>query len=297
VEEFSGLDVGYRRDGGLEVVFHGEDAEKLYASVARQEKLGWRAETIEPEQARQMQPGLSEQIEAAAWRQDESSLDARVFTKAALKAAENKGVKIFAGNGARSLWKEGGRCKGLLLEQGSVEAKWTVIAAGCFSARIEGVAPYAPVFPAKGQMLALRCEGVEIRHSLWLSHTYLVPRNDGRIVAGATIEHIGFDRNVTADGRQSILQAATRLVPKLAEAKVLDSWAGLRPDSPDHLPILGPTDLHGLLIATGHFRNGILLAPITAKLIREWICDRKVGLDWEKISPMRFLEAAQGKSV
>jgi glycine oxidase len=297
VEEFSGMDVGYRKDGGIEVAFDRGAAGQLRASVALQQKLGWKAQTIEPDHARRMQPGLSEEVEGAAWREDETSLDARVFTKAALRAAERKGVQILAGNGARALWKEGGRCKGLLLDQGSVEAKWTVIAAGCFSARIDGVAPYAPVFPAKGQMLALKCEDVEIRQSLWLGHTYLVPRNDGRIIAGATIEHIGFDREVTADGRQIILQAAIRLVPKLEKARVLDSWAGLRPDSPDHLPILGPTDLDGLLIATGHFRNGILLAPITAKLIQEWICNKKVSMDWERISPMRFLETAQGKSV
>jgi glycine oxidase len=206
-------------------------------------------------------------------------------------------VKVFASNGAKGLWKERGRCKGLVLEKERVEAKWTVIAAGCFSAKIEGAAPYAPVFPAKGQMAALRCEAVKIRRVLWLEHTYLVPRNDGRIIAGSTIERTGFDHDVTAGGLKRILNEATKLAPGLEKARIEETWAGLRPDSPDHLPIIGPTDIEGLLIATGHFRSGILLAPITARLIREWVSTQKVSVDWERLSPMRFLEVTRGQSV
>jgi glycine oxidase len=204
-------------------------------------------------------------------------------------------VQIFAANGAEALWNENSCCKGLILENGRVEAKWTIIAAGCFSARIDGVAPYAPVFPAKGQMIALRCESVRIQRVLWLEHTYLVPRNDGRIIAGSTIERTGFDHDVTAAGMMKILNEATKLAPGLEKAKIEETWAGLRPDSPDHLPILGPTDIAGLLVATGHFRSGILLAPITAVLMREWICSRKVSVDWERFSPMRFLAAPKGQ--
>jgi glycine oxidase len=223
------------------------------------------------------------------WREDEASLDARAFTEAALKAAERRGVQIFAGNGAQALWKDGGRCKGLMLKRGHVEAKWTVIAAGCFSARIEGVARYAPVTPAKGQMMALCCEHGEIQHALWMGHTYLVPRNDGRIIAGATVERAGFDYNVTAGGMRTILNAATRMVPGLDKARIVETWSGLRPDSPDHLPIIGPTDLEGLLIATGHYRSGILLAPITGRMIREWVTEQRVSVDCaERVSPMRF---------
>ncbi len=297
VEGLSGRTVGYRKDGALEVLVDGNVEEELSTVIALQHGVGLKAQALSAERARQMEPALTEEMEAAIFREDEASLDTRAFTDATLEAAQRKGVQIFAGNGAKALWKTGGKCKGLLLENGQAEAKWTVIAAGCFSARIEGVAPYAPVFPAKGQMMALRCESVEIHHILWLGHTYLVPRNDGRIIAGSTIERTGFDRDVTAGGLKKILNEATKLAPGLEKARIEETWAGLRPDSPDHLPIIGPTDVDGLLIATGHFRSGVLLAPVTARLIREWVDEQKVTVDWERLSPMRFLEAPRGQTA
>jgi glycine oxidase len=106
-----------------------------------------------------------------------------------------------------------------------------------------------------------------------------------------TVEYVGFEKNLTAWGMEEILSSAIELAPGLAGARIEETWAGLRPDSPDHLPILGPTDVDGLLIATGHFRSGILLAPITGQLIREWITLQRVSADWERFSPMRFAEA------
>jgi glycine oxidase len=259
--------------------------------------VGLKARALSAEQARQMEPALTEDMQAAIFREDEASLDTRVLTEATLKAAAKKGVQIFAGNGAKAVWTAGGRCRGLILENGQAEAKWTVIAAGCFSARIEGVAPYAPVFPAKGQMISLRCEAVEIKRILWLEHKYLVPRNDGRIIAGSTIERTGFDHDVTAGGVQLILREVMKMVPGLEQARIEETWAGLRPDSPDHLPIIGPTDVEELLIATGHFRSGILLAPVTARLIREWVLTQNVSVNWERVSPMRFLEATRTQSA
>jgi glycine oxidase len=294
VEALSGIRAGYRKSGALDVLLGGAVEEELSTVIALQHGVGLKAQALTGEQARKMEPALTEGIEAAIFREDEASLDTRALTEGTLKAAERKGVRIFAKNGAKALRKDGKRCRGLLLENGEVEAKWTVIAAGCFSARIEGAAPYAPVFPAKGQMLALRCESVEIQRILWLEHKYLVPRSDGRMIAGSTIEHTGFDHELTAGGVQLILSEVMKMVPELEQARIEEMWAGLRPDSPDHLPIIGPTDLDGLLIATGHFRSGILLAPVTARMIREWVCTQKVSVDWERVSPMRFLEAAQG---
>lgn len=140
-------------------------------------------------------------------------------------------------------------------------------------------------------MVALRADEVEIQRVLWSDKIYLVPRNDGRILAGATVEHVGFDKRTTAGGIQKILSAAIELAPELANARIEETWAGLRPDSPDHLPILGPTDVDGLLMATGHFRSGILLTPITARLIREWITEQRVSVDWSRFSPLRFRSA------
>ncbi len=177
-----------------------------------------------------------------------------------------------------------------MLKNEKVSAAWTIIAAGSFSANIAGVHTYAPVRPAKGQMISLRAGQTKIERVLWSDKIYLVPRNDGRILAGATVEYVGFDKNVTAGGVEKILNGALELAPDLANARVEETWAGLRPDSPDHLPILGPTDIDGLLIATGHFRSGILLTPITAQLIREWITQQSVSTDWDRFSPLRFVE-------
>jgi glycine oxidase len=295
VEEASGQNVEYRPDGAMEVFWEGDVREEISTLLAVYHGVGLRAEALTGERAKELEPGLMEEVQGGVLRPDESSLDNRALTQATLEAAKRKGVEIFAGNGATGIWKEGRRCKGLQLTSGNVEAKWTIIAAGCFSAKIAGAAPYAPVSPAKGQMAVLRCEAVNIQHVLWSENIYLVPRNDGRILAGSTVERIGFDRDVTAGGMKKIMNGAIELVPGLAKARIEETWAGLRPDSPDHLPILGPTDVEGLLLATGHFRSGILLAPLTAQLMREWITTQKVSADWERFSPMRFLEAqAQG---
>lgn len=281
VEELAEASVGYRNGGALDVIIDGDAQAELSTVIALQHGVGLKAEALSAERAREMEPALTEDMQAAIFRQDEASVDTRALTSATLKAAERKGVQIFTRNGAKALARSGPRCDGLVLEYGQVAAKWTVIAAGCFSASIDGVAPYAPVFPAKGQMMALRCESLEIQHVLWLEHTYLVPRNDGRIIAGSTIERTGFDHDVTAGGLKKILNEATKLVPGLDKARIEETWAGLRPDSPDHSPIVGPTDLDGLLIATGHFRSGILLAPITARMIREWVTTQKVSVNWD----------------
>src|SRR5258708_39314349 len=117
---------------------------------------------------------------------------------------------------------------------------------------IEGIAPSAPARPAKGQMAALRTDDLKMERVLWSEKIYLVPRNDGRILAGATVEYAGFDKKVTACALDKLLSSAIALTPELAHARVEDTWAGLRPDSPDHLPILSPTAIHGVLSATGH---------------------------------------------
>jgi glycine oxidase len=295
VEELSGKDVGYLKSGALDILLEGNAQEELSTIIALQHGVGLRAEALSAERARQMVPTLTEKMQAAIFRPDDASLDPRILTEAMLEAAQTKGAKVFAGNGAKALKKRGGHCGGLILERGEVEARWTIIAAGCFSAGIEGAEPYAPVFPAKGQMVALRCDSLAIKRMLWTGHKYLVPRKDGRMLAGSTVERTGFDRAVTAGAIQSILSEVIKIVPELEIARIVETWTGLRPDSPDHLPIIGPTDVDGLVIATGHFRSGVLLAPITARMIREWVTTQRVSVDWERVSPMRFLEAKARK--
>jgi len=291
VEEISGKSTGFRPKGTLEAIFSRDTKAELSTIIALHHGMGLKAEPLRAEDARELEPALSEEVEAAVLRPEEASVDNRALTAAILAAAQRSGAEIFAGNGARGVWREGNRCAGLMLQDEKVQAKCTIVAAGCFSAAIEGIAPFAPVRPAKGQMVALRADDLQVERVLWSEKVYLVPRNDGRIVAGATVEYAGFDKRTTAGGIEKILSAAIELAPDLANARIEETWAGLRPDSPDHLPILGPTDVEGLLMATGHFRSGILLTPITARLVREWITEQRVSVDWDRFSPLRFQAA------
>jgi glycine oxidase len=291
VEEISGKQVGFRPKGTVEALFSRDAARELSTHVALHHGWGLRAEALSAEDARELEPALSPELEAAVLRPDEASIDNRALTQAVLDAARKSGVEIFPHREVRGVWREKQRCAGLLLENEKVSANWTIIAAGSFSASIAGVDAYAPVRPAKGQMASLRAERLKIERVLWSDKIYLVPRNDGRILAGASLEYVGFDRKVTAGALATVLSGAIELAPDLAHARVEETWAGLRPDSPDHLPILGPADIDGLLIATGHFRSGILLTPITARLIREWVTEQRVSLDCERFSPLRFVEA------
>jgi len=294
VEEISGLSTGYRRKGTLEAIFSRDAKEELSTIIALHHGLGLKAEPLRAEDARELEPALSDEVEAAVLRPEEASVDNRLLTAAVFEAAQRSGAEIFPASRVKGIWREGAHCRGLLFENEKVEAKWTVIAAGCFSAAIEGISQYAPVKPAKGQMIALRADDLEIERVLWSEKIYVVPRNDGRILAGATVEYVGFDKRVTAGGLEKVLAGALELAPRLKDARIEENWAGLRPDSADHLPILGQTDLEGLLMATGHFRSGILLTPVTARLVREWITEQKVSVDWERFSSLRFQSAAAG---
>jgi glycine oxidase len=293
VEEASGRCAGYRPKGTLQALFSRDAREELSTVIALHHGLGLQAEPLSAEDARALEPALGENLEAGVLRPEEASVDNRALTQAVLEAARRSGVQFFSAGGAEAIWREGGRCLGLHLKNEKIEAPWTVIAAGCFSANIRGAAVYAPVRPAKGQMVALRADHLKIERVLWSEKIYLVPRNDGRILAGATVEYTGFEKALTAGGLETILAGAIELSPGLRSARVEETWAGLRPDSPDHLPILGPTDIDGLLIATGHFRGGILLTPITARLVREWVTQQRVSVDWDRFSPMRFPSASR----
>jgi glycine oxidase len=290
VEELSGQNVGYRAKGTLEALTSRHAREELSTIIALHHGMGLEAEPLSATDALRVEPSLRDDVEAAVLRPAEASVDNRLLTQAILASARKGGAEIFAGARVESIWQEGDVCRGLVASNEKIAAAHTVIAAGCFSAQIEGAEQYAPVRPAKGQMISLVCPEAKIERVLWSDEIYLVPRNDGRILAGATVEYAGFDKTLTAGGQKKLLSAAIDLVPALEHARVEETWAGLRPDSSDHLPILGPTDLQGLVIATGHFRSGVLLTPITAKLVSEWIALGRVTTDWERFSPMRFAQ-------
>jgi glycine oxidase len=294
VEEISGKKVGFRSTGTLETFSSRHAIEELSTVVALHHGLGLKAEPLTAEDARKLEPAVSEEVVAAVLRPNEGSVDNRALAVAVVEAARRRGVEVFAGSAVKAIRRAGHRCVGISLAHEEIAAKFTLIAAGAFSASIEGVAAFAPMRPAKGQMVALRAPGVAIQRVVWSEHVYLVPREDGRILAGATVEYMGFEKTPTAGGLAKLLAAAIEVVPGLANSKIEEHWAGLRPDTPDHLPILGATDVEGLMMATGHFRSGILLAPITARLIREWITLGSVSVDWERFGAMRFQNAPSG---
>jgi glycine oxidase len=289
IEDASGKPTGFAREGTLEI-FHGASGEAARDNfVAEHRRMGLSAEPIRLDSARKMEPSLNSEAGAAAWLADEATIDPRALMDAVLSASANRGAQIRADCAARSLLMEGGRCAGVIAGGQRISADHVVITAGCFSGAMDdGIARYAPTRPVRGQMISLRHRDVKLTRVLRSASGYLVPRLDGRILAGSTLEDAGFEKSVTPAGLQKILSAALELAPALASAEILETWAGLRPGTPDDLPILGPTDMEGLIVATGHYRNGVLLAPITAKLVREWISGGKVSADVEAFSPLRF---------
>jgi glycine oxidase len=291
IEELSGKTTAFARKGVIEVFTapHGESERDRM--VAEYLALGLAIEPVAPDVARNAEPALGPAVRAAAWLPQEATLDPRMLMDALLAAAGVRGVEIHADSSVDSVVLDGNHCTGVVARGSNISAKCVVIAAGCFSGAIDWLGRYAPARPIRGQLLALESKNVPLGRTLRSSKAYLVPRPNGRIIAGSTLEDAGFEKHVTPAGVRKILDGVLELAPAFANAQLVDAWAGLRPGTPDHLPILGPTDIRGLYLATGHYRNGILLAPATAKLLSRWILGGKPELDMERFSPLRFNNA------
>jgi glycine oxidase len=298
IEEASGYRVAFVREGALEIFHDSDGAAKRDRLLAEYAELGLIGAVISPEAARASEPALNPSVNAIAWLPGEATVDPRQLLEAAIAAAKNSGVAILTSQSVTSVLAESG--VSIVVANGQkISAGNVVIAAGSFCGSIGqdtargaiGMARYAPTHPVRGQMIAMRSKKVKLKKVLRSGHGYIVPRTDGRIIAGSTLENVGFNRETTPEGLRKILDAAIALAPGLADAEIVETWAGLRPGTPDHLPIIGPTDVPGLLIATGHYRNGILLAPATAKLIRDWIVEGKTSFSAEEFSPLRFSTA------
>jgi glycine oxidase len=288
VEAASGEKVGYRPDGTFVVFFPPEAERQCVQRIELHRRLGLAADSIAVEEAQLFEPALNPAATAVERLPDEASVDSRALTEAVLAAARGQGAELRAGAAVTALTIEKNRCTGVVAGGERIRAGQVVVAAGCYSGGIDPLQRFAPTAPVRGQMVALRSAKVRLGRALRSERGYLVPRNDGRIVAGSTLEHAGFEKNLTPAGLTEIYRAALELVPALSDAAVIETWCGLRPDTPDHLPVLGPTEIKGLSIATGHYRNGILLAPITAQLAREWLAEEKTSLPLEDYSPQRF---------
>jgi glycine oxidase ThiO len=301
IEDASSQLTGYRTDGTLEVLCHGDAERELSTLVALHRGLGISCEPLPLDEAMKMEPSLGRDVRAVALLPDEASVNPRDLAAAVLAAAESSGVTLIPGAEVVSLVQDRKRCTGVKTSTGDLfSAAHVVLAAGCWSSQLPGAASYAPTIPIRGQMIALRYPGKPIRRVLRSERGYIVPRGQSipqTLVVGSTVENAGYAKCVTSGGVERILAAANEIAPELAHAEIIETWCGLRPGTPDQLPILGPTDVEGLTIATGHYRNGILLAPVTAKLIADWITERKTSFPWDEFSPLRFTCAQPDRSA
>jgi len=217
----------------------------------------------------------------------ERSVDPRALVAAALKSAKHRGVDISSGTTVTEVLLADGRVSGIRTDRTQYSAPCVVNCAGAWAGNFP--AHGFPTRPVKGQMLAVACDRhAVLRHVIRTPEVYLVPRSDGRILIGSTLEEAGYDKRTDPDTIHRLHQVAIRMVPELAHARILEAWAGLRPGTPDNLPILGATSTPGYFVATGHFRDGILLTPITAHTMAQLITGGHPGYDISLFSPARF---------
>jgi glycine oxidase len=279
VEQASGLSVDLRREGSLVLALTADDQKRLRHHLAFQQGLGLPLEWISAAEVRRREPHLAPAIAGAVWSPEDHQVDNRKLVAALRIAAERAGATVREHTPVERIIVANGRASGITLADGSeIPADVVVLAAGAWSRGIAGLAPALrpPVRPVKGQMIALAMDVPLISHVVWAPGVYLVPRNDGRLLLGATVEEKGFDTALTAGGVLSLLEAAWRALPAIEELPVAEMWVGHRPGSRDDAPIVGPGPVEGLVYATGHHRNGILLAPVTADAIARLVLDGAV---------------------
>jgi glycine oxidase len=297
LEEAAGTSIGYRRCGTLVVAADSGDLAVVEELLKLQHTLGLTAERLTGGECRQLEPALTPGVRGGIHAPKDHQVDNRLLMGALLTACIRGGVSFVADEGAEIvLTADGARVVGTRLTGGGILAAGTVVvAAGCRSSLLagvpEGVIP--PIRPVKGQVLRLGGSatapllGRTVRGIAHGDACYLVPRLDGTVVLGATVEERGYDTTVQAGAVYELLRAARSLVPGITELTLLETRAGLRPGSPDNAPFVGPAGPDGLVLATGHYRNGILLAPITADAVTGWLGHGAVPEAMSRFTPGR----------
>ena len=271
LEAASGVGAGYARTGALHVALDRDEAAELRRVHELQRSLGLGAEWLPPRRCRELEPGLTPSFNGGVHAPAEAAVDPRGLCAALLAALAAEGVEVRGGAEVSAALRAGERIVGVrTAADEELRAGAVVLAAGAWSGAAwlpEGARP--PVRPVKGQILELRApDGVApCKRILASERIYLVPRPDGRLIVGATVEERGFDTTVTAGGVHELLREAYRLLPEVAEMELVEAMAGLRPGTPDNLPLVGPGALEGLVLACGHYRNGILLTPLAGEAI------------------------------
>jgi glycine oxidase len=300
VEEASGQEVGYRPGGTLAVARDADDNAALEDLYRFQLRCGLEVERLRSRECRQLEPGLAPSIRGGVLAAGDHQVDNRALVEALMAACSRAGVRMVAGRVAE-LAVRGDRVTGVVLAGDERLAGGAVVlAAGCWSGGLGGVAAEAlpPVRPVKGQLLYLRGPATEplCQRNVRGLEVYVVPRGDGRVVVGATVEEQGFDTRVTAGAVGDLLRAALELLPDVAELELAETVVGLRPGSPDNAPMLGPAGPEGLVVATGHYRNGILLTPVTADAVAELLATGRVPDLIAPFAPGRFAGGDQPRT-
>ncbi|WP_069172446.1 glycine oxidase ThiO [Streptomyces griseus] len=297
LEEASGQGVGFRACGTLSVALDADDRAQLRELHALQQRSGLESEWLSGRECRRLEPMLAPGVRGGLRADGDHQVDPRRLASALVTACERAGV-VFHRAWVRRLSVTGGRATGGVLADGTeVGAGQVVLAAGSLSGRLEGVPGTVPVpvRPVKGQVLRLTVPSAyapflsrTVRAVVRGSHVYLVPRADGELVVGATSEELGWDTTVTAGGVYELLRDAHELVPGITELPLTETRAGLRPASPDNAPLLGPTALPGLHLATGHHRNGVLLTPLTGDVMAQVLSTGELPEVARPFAPHRF---------
>ena len=290
--EETGTDIELERTGTLYLAFTEEDEEEIGHRYDWQRRAGLFVERLSADEARRLEPCISPQVRAALSFPQDVQVENRRLLAALAASVEKLGVSLMTQTHVESLVIERGRVEGVETSRGEIFAPVVVLACGAWTSFIASPdkrMPAVSIEPARGQMLCFEMNPRLARHVIYSPRGYLVPRLDGRLLAGSTTEQAGFNKRVTMGGINSITTHALEIAPGIESLPLVDSWAGLRPRAEDELPVLGAsTDVCGLFYATGHYRNGILLAPLTGELIAEQITTGVAPPQFQAFSPDRF---------
>lgn len=293
VEADSGGEVAYRRSGALHVALDRDEAEALDRRHDLMRSLGLEAERLRPQAARELEPGLAPGVAGGVHAPGEASVDPRALVASLVGALEACGGELATELDVVEPINEGSRLAGVRTADGTEHrADHIVLAAGCWSGALGWLrgAARPPVRPVKGQVVTLAGPPRDPVCSRIIAseRVYLVPREDGRLVVGATVEEQGFDVRVTAGGVHELLREAYRALPEIAELELVETVAGMRPGTPDNSPLIGRGAIEGLIVATGHYRNGILLAPVTAEAVAALLAGEEPTVELDAFDPARF---------
>jgi glycine oxidase len=291
LREETGIDVELDQTGTLYLGFTEADELEMRRRFEWQTRAGLDLQWLSSPAARQLEPNISLHVRCALRFPNDYQVDNRHLIRALIAANQKLGVKLITNCVATAVQREKARVIGVDTSLGFVSARVVVLAAGAWTTQIQPA--QVQIEPVRGQMLCFAAAGMA-SHVIYSPRGYLVPRRDGRLLAGSTSEHAGFEKRVTEDGMAAIKQMAFEMAPALEAQPLIDSWAGFRPHAGDNLPVMGEDDqIRGLFYATGHYRNGILLAPITASMIAGSITGRTNSAELAAFSPARFRMTAQ----